>query len=88
MSWIRHYTLELYWLLLLLLTLGSGWIGESGRPGLGVGLFVVLTIALKGRVVIDQFMELKHSNRVLRRAMRLYFVVMPVVVLLVYLYGL
>lgn len=77
--------LDLLWIALLLLTVGGGWLGESADPGVGLALFVVATIALKGRVVIDHFMELKTAHPTIRRLMRLYFVVVPLMTLLVYL---
>ncbi len=80
--------LDWLWILLLLLTVGGGWLGETtADPGWGLALFVVLTIALKGRIVIDHFMELKSANPTVRRLMRLYFTVVPLLVLLVYLFS-
>lgn len=73
------------WLLLLLMTVSGGWLGESGDPGLGLLLFVTLTMAVKGRIVVDHFMGMKDANPTLRRLMRLYFIVVPLITLLVYL---
>lgn len=77
--------LEVLWVLLLLLTLGGGWLGESSEPGIGLALFVTSTIAIKGRIVIDHFMEMKNANASLRRLMRLYFYLLPLITLAVYL---
>lgn len=87
-TFIRQHPLEFFWALLLLLTLGGGWLGESGDPGLGLVLFVTVTIAIKGRIVVDHFMELKSANPTLRRLMRLYFYLIPLMTLLVYLLNL
>ena len=81
----HHRLLDLLWLLLLLLTVGGGWLGESAEAGIGLALFITATIAIKGRIVVDHFMELNTSNPTLRRLMRLYFVVIPLITLLVYL---
>ncbi len=85
MKRLSLHRLDLLWLLLLLLTVGGGWLGESGDPGLLLALFVTTTIAIKGRIVVDHFMELKSAHPTLRRLMRLYFVVIPLITLLVYL---
>jgi len=79
--------IDLLWLVLLGLTLSGSWLGENADPGLGVALFVCLTMAFKGRMVIDHFMELKSANSRLRRLMRIYFYVLPPLTLLVYLFG-
>jgi hypothetical protein len=79
--------IDVLWLVLLALTLSGSWLGEAADPGLAVVLFVCLTMAFKGRMVIDHFMELKTANRRLRRLMRAYFYVLPLVTLFVYLYG-
>lgn len=79
--------LDLLWVLLLALTLGGALLGETAEPGAAVALFVVLSMALKGRLVVDYFMEMKTANRTLRTLMRVYFYVLPGVTLLVYLFG-
>ncbi len=76
------------WLSLIALTLVSAWIGEKAfDPGLGITLLVVFIIGIKGRMVIDHFMELPHANRRIRFMMRLYFYLLPLITLLVYLFG-
>jgi len=79
--------LDLLWLVMLALTLGGSFLGENADPGIGVALFVILTMAFKGRMVVDHFMELKNANPRLRMAMRLYFWVLPLLTLFVYLFG-
>lgn len=78
---------DVVWLLLVALTLAGAWLGEQGGSGPGVLAFVVLVIALKGRLVIDHFMELKSANVRLRRLMNAYFYVMPALVLAVYFFS-
>lgn len=80
-------TIDLLWLLLVLLTLASALLGEGAEPGSAMLLVVVLSMALKGRLVIDYFMEMKGANRMLRNLMRAYFYVLPLVTVLVYLFG-
>lgn len=77
-------TVTLLWLLLVGLTLGGSLLGETAQPGYDVMLVIVLTMAFKGRVVIDHFMELKNANRLIRRLMQAYFYVMPAATVLSY----
>lgn len=70
------------WLGLVGLTLGSAWLGEEQ---FSVGLtaaVVALIVGVKGLLVIRHFMGLTEKGSRLRRLMRLYFVVVPVLILL------
>ena len=80
-------TLNLLWLLLVALTLGGAYLGETSEPGISVALVICLTMAFKGRLVIDHFMELKTANRTIRNLMRAYFYVLPLVTVLVYFFS-
>ena len=76
------------WIFLIVLTLISAWIAEEAfDAGLGITLLVAAIIGVKGRLVIDHFMELPHANRRIRFMMRLYFLMLPLITLLVYLFG-
>ena len=79
--------LDRLWLLLVALTLGGAWIGEAAEPGLAVTIIVALTMAFKGRMVVDHFMELKTANRTLRNLMRGFFYVLPAANVLSILFG-
>ncbi len=78
--------LDRLWLLLMLLTLGSAWLAESGETGLAVTLIIALAVSFKGLMIVDHFMELRHANQTLRRLMRVYFYVIPGLIVLVYLF--
>jgi hypothetical protein len=70
------------WLGLVGLTLGSAWLGE-GRFSVGLtAAMVALIVGVKGALVIRHFMGLTEKGSRLRLLMRLYFVVMPVLILL------
>jgi len=43
-------------------------------------------LAIKGRIIVDHFMELKNAHRVLRTLMQVYFYVIPALIILVYLF--
>jgi len=79
--------LNLLWLLLVALTLGGAYLGEAAEPGIAVTLVISLTMAFKGRIIIDHFMELKTANHTIRKLMRAYFYVLPLVVVLTTLFG-
>lgn len=79
--------IDLLWLVLVALTLGGSLLGETAEPGLAVTLIISLTMAFKGRMVVDHFMELKTANRTIRKLMRAYFYVLPLLVVLTSLFG-
>lgn len=78
--------LDRLWLVLMLLTLGSAWLAESAETGLLATLAIALVVSFKGLMIVDHFMELRHANVVLRRLMRIYFYVIPSLIVLVYLF--
>ncbi|MEW8508422.1 MAG: cytochrome C oxidase subunit IV family protein [Candidatus Thiodiazotropha sp.] len=79
-------SVDFIWLVLMGLTLLSAAIAESPDQGLFLILVITLTVAYKGRMIVDHFMELKDANRLLRNSMRIYFYVIPAMIVLVYLY--
>lgn len=74
------------WILLILLTLFSAYMAERAPPGLNSIVIMAVVLAIKGRIIVDYFMELKESHIILRTLMRLYFFVIPAMIILVYLY--
>ena len=64
MSALTAVSLPRAWLLLLLLTAATFWIGESGLAGHGSMALTAVLFALtfaKGLVVILDFLELRHA---------------------------
>lgn len=74
------------WLILLALTLFSALMAEQAEPGLISITIMALVLGIKGRIIVDYFMELKHSHVVLRTLMQVYFYVIPALIILVYLF--
>jgi len=74
------------WMLLLGLTFFSAYMAEQANPGLNSIVIMAAVLAIKGRIIVDHFMELKTSHKVLRTLMRVYFYVIPALILLVYLF--
>ncbi|MEW8503793.1 MAG: cytochrome C oxidase subunit IV family protein, partial [Candidatus Thiodiazotropha sp.] len=70
-------SVDFIWLVLMGLTLLSAAIAESPDQGLVLILVITFTVAYKGRMIVDHFMELKDANRLLRNSMRVYFYVIP-----------
>jgi len=78
--------IDTLWLILIVLTLFSAYMAERATPGLDSVIIMALVLAIKGRIIVDHFMELKNAHAVLRTLMRVYFYVIPALVILVYLF--
>ena len=78
--------INILWLLLILLTLFSAYMAESATPGFNSIAIMALVLAIKGRIIVDHFMELKNSHVVLRTLMQVYFYVIPALIILVFLF--
>jgi cytochrome c oxidase subunit IV len=74
------------WIFLIALTLFSAYMAEQANPGLNSVVIMAVVLAIKGRIIVDHFMELKTSHKVLRTLMQVYFYVIPALILLVYLF--
>jgi cytochrome c oxidase subunit IV len=74
------------WILLIALTLFSAYIAERADAGFTSVCMMALVLAVKGNIIVDHFMELKSANKVLRTLMRLYFYVIPALIIIVYLF--
>lgn len=82
---MRHIKLiNTLWLILMMLTLFSAYMAESAPSGLSSTAIMALVLAIKGRIIVDHFMELKHSHLVLKNLMRAYYYVIPAMIMLVY----
>ena len=82
-----NYTIQNYvWLALMAMTLGSAIIAESAEPSLLVTLAIAATVGLKGWLVVDRFMELRNAHPYIRFSMNLYFIVLPLMILIFFLF--
>ncbi|MEH6358935.1 MAG: cytochrome C oxidase subunit IV family protein [Pseudomonadales bacterium] len=68
------------WLMLLALTLMSTFVAESADPAVWTVLFVSITVTLKGQLVIDRLMGLRHANPLIRGLMLSYFYVLALLI--------
>ena len=78
--------IDYLWLFLIGLTLFSAYMAERSTPGFASIAIMAAVLAIKGRIIVDHFMELKHAHKVLRTLMQVYFYVIPALIILVYLY--
>ncbi len=83
---LNYRILDYVWLVLMAMTILSAVLAESADPSLLITVVVATTIALKGRMVLDRFMELRNANVYIRFAMNLYFYVLPAMIVLVFLF--
>jgi len=74
------------WIILIGLTLFSAFMAEQPSQGLGSISIMALVLAIKGRIIVDYFMELKTANRLLRTLMQVYFYVIPAMIIAAYLF--
>ncbi len=74
------------WLVLIALTLFSAFMAEQESQGLGSITIMALVLAIKGRIIVDYFMELKTANVLIRTLMQVYFYVIPAMIIAAYLF--
>ncbi|PHS26145.1 MAG: hypothetical protein COA83_03660 [Methylophaga sp.] len=55
----NYYNVHAIWLLMMLLTVSTYFIGRLGYSGAIITLFLLVTAAIKGSLIIRDFMELK-----------------------------
>ena len=70
------------WMMLIGLTLTSAMIAESNDPTAWAVIVVCLVVAIKGQLVIDRLMGLRHAPPVIRRMMLTYIYVLPTLIAL------
>lgn len=78
--------LNVYWLLLMTMTLLSAAIAEKAEPSLLITIVIAAMIVIKARLVIDHFMELKSASPYIYHLMNAYFYLFPLMAVLVWLF--
>jgi cytochrome c oxidase subunit IV len=76
----------LVWLILIVLTILSMIIAESGNPSGYMILLICAVFAAKGQLVIDHFMGMLSANRSARVLMLLYFYMLAPLIGLAFLF--
>jgi len=78
---------DIAWLMLILLTLSGGWMGKHAEPGFWITVVIAMMTFLKGRLVIDYFMELDEASKVIRRVVGSFSTIIPLMMILTYIWG-
>jgi hypothetical protein len=81
------WSLDFTWILLVGLTLAGIAIGEGATPGFWVTVTVAVIATVKGRLVIDNFMELGGAHPGIRRLVRAFGLLVPALMVLVHLFA-
>ena len=85
---ISHTKLiNILWIVLIILTLFSAYMAERGTIEFYSIAIMAIVLAIKGRIIVDHFMELKNAHIVLRTLMRVYFYIIPMMIIMVYLFA-
>ncbi len=79
--------INILWIMLIILTLFSAYMAERGTTEFYSIAIMAVVLAIKGRIIVDHFMELKNAHIVLRTLMRVYFYIIPMMIIIVYLFA-
>lgn len=79
--------INLAFLLLILLTVGGGLIGKHAQSGFWITVVIALTALIKGRLVIDYFMELAEASPLIRRMVGGFCAIIPVLMVVTYVWS-
>jgi len=72
------------WLVLMTLSIIAAWIGEFGSINTQIVAFIVVALIVKGQLVVDQFMGLKHVSWLWRGIMSAFCVVIGLIIFSTY----
>ncbi|HEX8987692.1 MAG TPA: cytochrome C oxidase subunit IV family protein [Rhodocyclaceae bacterium] len=78
---------ESVWLALVALTLAGAWLAETGAEGSALTLTVAALIAVKGRAVIDGYMDLHDASPKIRRVLYAFNALLPLLVVATHWFG-
>ncbi|MEJ1353649.1 MAG: cytochrome C oxidase subunit IV family protein [Candidatus Sedimenticola sp. (ex Thyasira tokunagai)] len=83
---INLRNIDFIWMLLMGITVINALIAETADGGFLVSVVVAISVAFKGRMVVQSFMELHNANRFIRTMMNAYFYVIPLLIVVVQAY--
>ena len=72
--------LTIIWVILIVLTLATASVGFMEVPGVYIVALVLLSIFLKGQLIIDHFMGLRNVRGFWRHAMLGFVTVIPAII--------
>lgn len=73
--------LTIIWVVLIILTLSTAYVGYLELSGLYIVGFVLLTVYIKGQLIIDHFMGLRNVRGFWRLAMIGFVTIIPGIIL-------
>jgi len=74
--------INIFWFILVTLTLLATFIAEQATPNNFTVLLICFTISIKGHFIIDEFMGLREAIPVIRYTIHSYFILLPVFIAL------
>jgi len=74
--------INIFWGILIALTLFTAFIAEEATPSNFIVIVICLTISIKGRFVIDEFIGLREAVPLIRYTIHSYFVLLPIFIAL------
>lgn len=78
----KNKCINLFWLILLLMTLIATLVAETANPSHFIVLTLCLIIAIKGRLVMDEMMAVREAIPIIRYTIYSYFILLPVFIAL------
>ncbi len=78
---LKFKKLDFIWFFLMVITLLNTLVAETVQQSHFITAVICFSIAFKGRLVIDYFMELNEANDSIRNLVRCYFYFFPMLVL-------
>ena len=79
-------TLNIIWIVLIMLTLISAVVAETVAPENIITILICVSVIFKGGLVADHFMGLKTALPIVRWSVHLYIVVIPLMICLTILF--
>ena len=73
--------LTIIWIILIVLTLSTAYIGYLQLSGLYIVGFILLTVTIKGQLIVDYYIGLKNVRGFWRLAMLGFMYVIPGIIL-------
>jgi len=81
------YHIIFAWISLVILTLGSTLVGKVEQSGFWLTVLISILIMIKGRIVVEFFLEANTTPKATRRVLRFYTVFWPLLIIITYLFG-
>lgn len=75
------------WLLLIIATATTFWVGIDGALGMAAGAATLAITWIKGRLVVLDFMELRHAPPLWRRIIEGWLMLVTTLMLVAYYFG-